>query len=480
MEEMEILASLDIEIQKVGSLGGVMSIVVVPDRYADKALGYIREVDTALRYKDYVVIGLFGLEADEASALFLSIPKGIAVYPQDGRGIQALFFEAVERLKMKGGSSWVKRLWDSIKETKSFERQEDPESKFISASFYQFFSMLVSHPGELARIMADMSETDQYWVKDYLPYGFLSSLGSNSSTKKSDVTALFEEWQYSEKMSLKQNKGKKTLRKFRNIEHLFTLPSISREIIELSSDALLAASKMAEIIGKDPVLTSRILKVVNSAFYGFHRKIDSVEHAVVILGNDEVVNLAFSIAIHKVLDTISPKYAQQLWEHSLIVAHLSQWLGPILGYTSKDKIYTVGLLHDFGKIVFLQRGHFISDIESSSSLDDLAREEMDSGLSHAEMGAYVAERWNLPTGIVDALLCHHLPGKAKDAALTITVHLADIIAHYGKIDMDKINNAAVRFLSIRKGPPISQDMVSQKYEEIKDRVKLVLDIQDGA
>ena len=479
MIETDILAPLGIELEKVRSFGGSMSIIVIPERYADKALGSKRNVDTALRYKEYLVIGLFGMEADEASALFLSIPKGISVYPQDGPDIQTLFFEAVERLQEMGSSPWVKRLWDSIKETKSMERQEDPESRFISASFYQFFSLLDSHPNELARIMADMNETDQHWVKDYLPYGLVTALDRDTCSKGEDVSGLLQEWQYREKLAVKQNKGKKTLRKFRNIEHFFTLPSISQEIIELANDTLLAASKMARIIEKDPVLTSRLLKVVNSAFYGFHRQIDSIEHAIVILGNDEVVNLAFSIAIHKVLETISPDNAQKLWEHSLVVAHLSQWLGPLMGYKSKDKIYTAGLLHDFGKIVFMQRGHFISDLDTPSSLEDLAKEEMDSGLSHAEMGAYVAERWNLPAGIVDALLCHHHPGKAKDAELSVTIHLADVIAHNGTIDMGKLNYAAVRVLSQRKGPQLSQDMVSKMYQEILGRVQLVLDVDDG-
>ncbi|HHO75365.1 MAG TPA: HDOD domain-containing protein [Deltaproteobacteria bacterium] len=479
MEEKDIFAVLDIELEKVRSLEGSMSIVVIPMKYADKALGYKREVDTAVRYKEYLVVGLFGMEADQASALFLSIPKGIAVYPYDGKDIQALFFEATGRLQEMGSAPWVKRLWDSIKETKAMERLEDPESRFISASFYQFLALLASRPHDLARISADMNEMDRHWVKDYLPHGLAQSLDNDTCSQGEQVTDLLQEWQYKERMELKQEKGKKTLRKFRNIEHFFTLPSISQEIIDLASDVLLAASKMARIIEKDPVLTSRVLKVVNSAFYGFHRQIDSVEHAIVILGNDEVVNLAFSIAIHKILETISAPHAQRLWEHSLLVAHLSQWLGPLMGYKFKDKIYTVGLLHDFGKIVFLQRGHFISDTGNPSSLEDLAKEEMDSGLSHAEMGAYIAERWNLPSGIVDALLCHHLPGKAKDTALAVTVHLADIIAHTGSIHMDMVNNAAIRFLSERKGPALSAEMVSKAYQETLSRVKLVLEVQDG-
>jgi putative nucleotidyltransferase with HDIG domain len=475
MEYADILAPIEVELQKVSSLGGSMAIVVIPERYADKALGYKRGVDTAVRINDYLVLGLFGTQADEASARFLSIPKGIAVYPQDGRDIQSLFFEALERLRFMGSSTWVKRLWDSIKDIKSQECREDPESRFISSIFYQFLAFLTSHPCELKQALNSMDSHELSWVKDYIPYGFFTDGTIDEGMPEEDITTLFNQWHYPEKMDAKLEKGKGTLRKFRNIEHLFTLPSISQEIIDLAGDTLVATSKMAGIIERDPVLTSRILKVVNSAFYGFRRQIDSVEQAVMILGNDEVINLAFSIAIHKILETISSEMAQKLWEHSLIVARLSQWLGPLMGCTSTQRTYTAGLLHDFGKIVFLQRGHFVGGIEGPASLEDLAAEESDSGISHAEMGAYVAERWNLPEPIVDALLSHHMPSKAKDIDLSITVHLADVIAHCGKIDMAKVNSAAVRFLSERKGPALSQDTIIQTAEDIMRRVKMVLD-----
>lgn len=475
MEYKDILEPLEIELQKVNSLGGSMAIVVVPERYAEKALGYKRGVDTVVRMNDYLVLGLFGAQADEASARFLSIPKGISVYPQDGKDVQALIHEALERLRFMGSSTWVKRLWDSIKEIKSLEHGEDPESRFISSTFYQFLAFLTSHPNELKQILNSAKSSELSWVRDYIPYGFLADGRGETDIPEEDITALFHQWRYREKMDAKLEKGKSTLRKFRNIEHLFTLPSISQEIIDLASDTLIATSKMAGIIEKDPVLTSRILKVVNSAFYGFRRQIASVEQAVVILGNDEVINLAFSIAIHKILETVSPAMAQKLWEHCLIVARLSQWLGPSMGYQSTQRAYTVGLLHDFGKIVFLQRGQFIGGIEGPASLEDLAAEEIESGISHAEMGAYVAERWNLPETIVDALLSHHMPSKAKDIGLSVTVHLADVIAHCGQIDMSKANSAAVRFLSERKGPALSQETIIQTAEDIMRRVRLVLD-----
>ncbi|HQM21151.1 MAG TPA: HDOD domain-containing protein [Deltaproteobacteria bacterium] len=475
MEHTDVLAPLGIELQKIRSLGGSMSIVVVPERYADKALGYKRDVDTVVRMRDYLVIGLFNTQADEASARFLSLPKGIAVHPQDGNDIETLFIEALERLRFTGTSPWVKRLWDSIKDIKNYECKDDQESRFISSTFYQFLAFLAAHPNELQYMLEDQASPDLSWVKEYIPFGIWSSPESVRPVTQADITTLFHAWHYKEKMDAKREKGKNTLRRFRNIEHLFTLPSISQEIIDLAGDTLLAASKMAGIIERDPVLTSRILKVVNSAFYGFHRQIDSVEQAVVILGNDEVINLAFSIAIHKVLETISPQAAKRLWEHSLVVAHLSQWLGPHLSCTNKQRSYTVGLLHDLGKIVFMQRGYFIGGFEGPASLEDLASEERDSGISHAEMGAYIAERWNLPEAIVDGLMNHHLPSKARNMSLAVTVHIADVLAHCGRLDASKINTAAGKFFSESKAASISRETFSRTVENVTQRVKTILE-----
>jgi len=477
MELKDILAPLDIELKKVSMLGGSMAVVVVPVENADMALRAKRETDTALKYGDYLVLAVFGMGADEASAQFLSIPKGISVYPQDGSDVQTLFFEAVERFNLsKGSSPWVKSLWESIKETSLTDKNTDVETKFFGNAFYQFYAFMASQPREVGRVLSQMSQTDRHWIEDLLPFGVVSALTEDGTSKDSDIAVLMQQWSYREKLEKKRDMAKSTLVKFRHVEHLFTLPSISREIIQLAGDPMAAASRMAKIIEKDPVLTSRLLKVVNSAFYGFRRQIVSVEHAVVILGNDEVVNLAFSIAIHQVMERIAPKKARLLWEHSLIVAHLAHWLGMLLGCKDGNALYTLGLLHDFGKIIFLQRGYCPGDLSELSSLEDLASEENETGLSHAEMGAYVAERWNLPENIVDGLLNHHLPGKAKDLCLAVTAHFADIIAHKRAIATDVVNTAAARYLTADKQGLLTEETVVKRVEDTEMRVKALLEM----
>ncbi len=208
MEHIDILAPLDIELQKVRSLGGSMSIVVIPQRYADKALGCKRAVDTAVSMKDYLVVGLFNTQASEASARFLSIPKGIAVYPQDGQEIETLFFEALERLRFMGSTPWVKRLWDSIKDARTSGLKDDPESRFISSTFYQFLALLANHPNEMKYLLGDSDNPELSWVRDYIPYGHWNSGDSRKSVSEADITELVQSWCYQEKLEAKSEKGK--------------------------------------------------------------------------------------------------------------------------------------------------------------------------------------------------------------------------------------------------------------------------------
>lgn len=475
MEIRDILAPLDVELKKVSLLGGNMAVIVVPIEHAEAAMRAKRETDTALRCGDYLVVGAFGMSSDDASAHFLSIPKGIASYPKDAGDASSLFFQAVERLSNnKTSTPWAKELWDGLKEMSS--PPVDGEDRFLKSSFYQFASFLAERPELVGRLGSVMSASERHRLEDTLPVGVVSSSRSAGEDEgTTDAAATIADWHFKEKFAAKVELGKSTLRRFRSIEHLFTLPSISYEIIEAASDPMSAASRMARIIDKDPVLTSRVLKVVNSAFYGFRRQIVSVERAVVILGNDEVVNLAFSIAVHQIMDKVAPRHAVVLWEHSLMTAHLAQWLAGLFGSTSVNEMYTVGLLHDFGKIVFLQKGLAPRGFSGISTMKDLAEEERAMGISHAEMGAYVAERWNLPEDLVDALLTHHMPCNARDVTKAVVIHLADAIAHTGTIPLDEINAGAMRIVG--DNDMLTPEAVARRHEYTIKRVRTLLEME---
>lgn len=474
MGRLDALLSLAIELKKVGALGGAMAIVVVPEDHADRAMASKRDVDTAVCLEGYVVVGMFGVEAEGASAAFVSVPKGIAVFPRDGQDIQELFFVALDRLRVLGKVPWAKRLLDVVRDSGASERLT-PEERYLEAAFYGFYAFLAAHPDELAGMLRPMAAGEQNWIKDMLPYGQACALEQQDASRLLSPDAFMKSWDYEGKAAARKERGALTLRRFRSVEQLFTLPVISQRIIALLDDPLISAEKMSEVIGKDPVLTSKLLKIVNSAFYGFHRQIDSVEHAVVILGNDEVINLAFSIAVSGMVENLSGSGARKLWEHSMITAHLAQWFGRTLG-SGAQVLYTLGLLHDLGKIIFFQSGGTSGTLEECSSLAHLAAEEEENGISHAEMGAYLAERWNLPDTLVDGIMFHHLPGKAANPALVMTVHLADVVAHNGCLEMSQLNYAAVDFLKKQGGAGLSQEAVRAAYADVAARVALLLEV----
>jgi putative nucleotidyltransferase with HDIG domain len=475
MHDINKLKPLEIELKKVVTLKGGMSVVAVPNRFKEKLLNCLRDVDTAVSFMDYEIVAMMGLNSNEASSLLMAIPKGIAIYPLDGKDLHNLVFLAIDRLNQVGDSAWAKSMWESLKQTSSAELKENPEIRFVRADFYQFYHFLAQRADISDKIIDQIPPSTRESIRDLLPAKVISRISKQTPSTDEDIDHIMKEWSFDEKFAQKKIKGINTLKKYRNFEQLNTLPLISKKIMALAQDMDTSASRMAAIIDSDPAITSKILKVVNSAFYGFHRKIESVEHAIVILGNNEVINLSISLALNKFILDSAPAEIRQLWMHSLLVAHLSHWIGTFLGCHAADLTYTIGLLHDIGKIAMAQHEGLTSDISSFSTLERLAAEEIRFGLSHAELGAYIVDRWQLPEDIVDSLRAHHLPAIATNEPQAVTVHIADYIAHEGHLDMDMINYFAAQFIR-RPGISLNKEIISSACMDMKKKVEFILSL----
>jgi putative nucleotidyltransferase with HDIG domain len=473
MYDAEKIHSLEMEIKKVALLGGKMAIVAVPSRFKEKVILSSRDMDTHVTYLDYELVAMIGASVNEASAAFMSVPKGIAIYPLDGTDLYSLVFLAIERLNQIGNSRWAKSFWESIKETSAAEQKEDPEIRFVCSTFYQFYSFIAKEADISGKIIDEMPPSSKECIKELLPSGVVERISKKDQPDDNDLDSVLEKWSYADKFERKKKIGSLTLRKFRNFEHLNTLPAISHKIIGIARDPDASASRMAAIIENDPAITSKVLKIVNSAFYGFHRKIESVEHAIVILGNNEVINLSISLALHKFIMNISSSKIKSLWMHCLLTGHLSYWLGTFFKSKEADLTYTIGLLHDIGKIALIQQEGYSGDVDKYSDIDTLAQEESEYGLSHAELGAYIADRWQLPEEIVDGLRAHHLPAFAVNKPLAATIHLADYVAHTGHLDADMINYSASGYLK-RPDMTLSMDIISRTYDDMKKKIGMIL------
>jgi putative nucleotidyltransferase with HDIG domain len=199
------------------------------------------------------------------------------------------------------------------------------------------------------------------------------------------------------------------------VEKMPAFPSSVQKVVQLASDINSPAKEIVRIIECDPVMTVKILKVINSSFYGLSNKITSVQRAVVHIGLNTIKNLALSIAA---IGMLKPKNkagfnTNDFLLHSLTTASICKMLAEKQSLSKSDcsDYFVAGLLHDFGKIVFAQYlpVEFKLALEKSNELQlslHLSEQEF-IGISHAEAGRLLAEKWQLSEQLITAITYHH-------------------------------------------------------------------------
>lgn len=219
------------------------------------------------------------------------------------------------------------------------------------------------------------------------------------------------------------------------IDDLPTLPRTVLKITELINDPKSSAKDLARIITDDQVLTARLLKLVNSSFYGFPQRISTVTNAIVLLGFDAIRSLLLTTSVFDLFGGRSRKRKQdqeKFWDHSLGCAVGAKVIGNFLRHDKIEELFVSGLLHDIGKIVemLLMPSEFakvVTTINKGNILMVTAENQV-LGYNHAEIGKLLAEKWNLPVKLVQVIAHHHQPNLAGTFILEASiVHLADIL-----------------------------------------------------
>ncbi|MFZ7125424.1 MAG: HDOD domain-containing protein [Desulfobacterales bacterium] len=222
----------------------------------------------------------------------------------------------------------------------------------------------------------------------------------------------------------------------RNIEDLPTLPRTVLRITEGINNPKSSARDLAKVITDDQVLTARLLKLVNSSFYGFPQRITTVTGAIVLLGFDAIRNLLLSTSVFDLFTGDTKALLAQreaLWDHSLGTAVAAKAIAQELGSDRIEEIFVCGLLHDIGKIVqmlYLQEHYLqILDIMAHKKISFVEAEAETGALSHADIGHLLASRWNLPPVVAVTIDHHHAPRSDHPYPTeTAIVHLADFIS----------------------------------------------------
>jgi len=219
------------------------------------------------------------------------------------------------------------------------------------------------------------------------------------------------------------------------IDDLPTLPRTVLKITELVNDPQSSARDIARIITDDQVLTARLLKLVNSSFYGFPQRISTVNTAIVLLGFDAIRSLLLTTSVFDLFAGRNKKNRQdqeKFWDHSLGCAVGAKVIGNYLRHDKIEELFVAGLLHDIGKIVemlFLP-DEFASVMAAANQQNILmlTAEEKVLGYDHAEIGRLLAVKWNLPIKLEQVIAHHHQPAAAGSFVMEAAiVHLADIL-----------------------------------------------------
>jgi len=220
------------------------------------------------------------------------------------------------------------------------------------------------------------------------------------------------------------------------VEDLPTLPRTVLRITEMVNDPRASARDLSRIITDDQVLTARLLKLVNSSFYGFPQRVATVTGAIVLIGFDAVRNLLLTTSVFDLFPSRTSRdrrHQESLWDHSLACAIGAKAVGEVLRHEKLEELFVAGLLHDIGKIVAMAQlpDEFeritVRAREGRMMISEAETEIL--GCTHAEIGRLLLDRWKLPVKLMNTIAFHHAPLAAGGFALeTSIVHLADILA----------------------------------------------------
>ncbi|MBW2011771.1 MAG: HDOD domain-containing protein, partial [Deltaproteobacteria bacterium] len=227
----------------------------------------------------------------------------------------------------------------------------------------------------------------------------------------------------------------KRIHKIKNLKNLPTLPQILIKLIEACNNEETTHKELSEIISKDPSLSAKIMRLVNSSYLGLNTRIKTIEQAVVYLGSDAIRNMAISASVVQVFSHVkgdSLFSLNRFWRHSLMCASIARKIAKESSYEYPEEAFLSGLLHDIGKLVLWVNfkedyPEILKDCEENPEL--FIGAEMRLGTTHCEVGAFLIRQWKFNPLVADAVLYHHEPVDKILHALPLVkiVYVANIL-----------------------------------------------------
>jgi putative nucleotidyltransferase with HDIG domain len=226
------------------------------------------------------------------------------------------------------------------------------------------------------------------------------------------------------------------------IQRVKNLPPVSQaalKLVNLLEQASISNDEIVEVIKCDNVLTAKLLRACNSPYFGLDDPVASVDQAVLLLGHQQILHIVLTLAFGSAMVVPLPGYAveaEELWRHSLMTATAAEIVAAEAGEMNVEApvAFTVGLLHDIGKLALSQAITPELQLELRQLIEQGSRSRAEAerrvlGTDHAEIGACLLKSWNLPDEIVEAVANHHQPVCEPRPKLSVITHLANCLAH---------------------------------------------------
>jgi putative nucleotidyltransferase with HDIG domain len=265
------------------------------------------------------------------------------------------------------------------------------------------------------------------------------------------------------------------------INGLPPLSSALNRLLSALENDMAGANDIARIISFDQALSANILRLVNSAYYGYPNQITSIDHAVVILGFNAIKSLALGLAVVNIFTEKVYKESKKMhfWEHSLGTAVASRLLMSKINKNYSEEAFTAGLLHDIGKMVFLLsfKDDYVKLYDEakgdSNNMQFLESEAI--GADHAKVGTHIAKKWCFPSKLCAMIQYHHTPEKLKDfdQMTVITgciVYMANWVSHMSILGKKVTDCPSEKFFQLKDILKIPDELLNAIHSSLNTHI----------
>lgn len=231
------------------------------------------------------------------------------------------------------------------------------------------------------------------------------------------------------------------------------MPNVIMRALNVMKDPDSGAKELAKIISCDQSLSTKVLTLVNSAYYGFSQQVTSISRAISLIGMSKAKNVILTVAIRPMLIKHGDK---ELWKHSIMTAVGCEHIAKYLKIMDSDEAFVIGFLHDLGKMVLNLKDPALYERvteTANTNYNILETEQAYFGTDHCQMGSLLAKKWQLPLLINNAIKYHHNPRLSSIPIPCTLVYLVDALVKEDETYLEKLNKDFLKALNFNLDQP---------------------------